>query len=82
MGRRDREIQDGVDPIDAAVLFERKAAHKHIDPLSFGAAFEGKIDRYKKAWKTELAQYLSDVPHFPEVERRVRRALRRTKLVS
>lgn len=75
-------FEDGIDPSDAAALFVRKAAHKSIDPLIFRDAFEGKIVRYKKAWQTELAPYLSDAPHFDEVERRVRRALRRAKLLS
>jgi hypothetical protein len=75
-------LEDGVDLVDAAALFARKAAHKGIDPSSFEAAFEGKLDRYRKAWSTELLQYLPDIPHFDQVERRVRRALRRARLIT
>jgi predicted nucleotidyltransferase component of viral defense system len=75
-------LGDGVDLVDAAALFARKAAHKGIDPSSFEAAFEGKLGRYRKAWSTELLQYLPEVPHFDEVERRVRRALRRARLIA
>lgn len=47
-------LENGVDLIDAAALFARKAVHKGIDPQTFEAAFEGKLVRYRKAWNTEL----------------------------
>jgi predicted nucleotidyltransferase component of viral defense system len=78
----DRLLEDGVDRIDAAALFVRKAAHKGIDPSTFEAVFEAKLLRYRRAWSAELLQYLTDIPHFDEVERRVRRALRRAGLIA
>jgi len=75
-------LESGVDLVDTAALFARKAVHKSIDPSTFEAAFEGKLARYRKAWNTELLQYLSDIPHFDEIERRVRRVLRRAKLIT
>jgi hypothetical protein len=36
---------------------------------------------YAKRWEQELGEYLGDVPHFHEVERNVRRTLRRASLV-
>jgi len=75
-------LENGVDRIDAAALFARKAEHKGIDPRSFEAVFENKLARYRTAWSTELLQYLSHVPHFDEAERRVRRALRQAKLIA
>ena len=75
-------FENGVDRIDAAALFARKAEHKRIDPRTFRAVFENKLARYRKAWNAELSQYLADMPHFDETERRLRRALRQAKLIT
>ncbi len=75
-------FEDGVDPVDAATLFSRKAAHRKLDPTSFERVFEERMPRYKKAWEKELEHYLSEAPHFDELERGVRRALRKTNLIG
>jgi len=74
-------FEDGVDLVDAAALFTRKATHRELDPASFERVFEERMPRYKKAWERELEHYISEAPHFDELERGVRRALRKTKLI-
>ncbi len=66
---------------DAVELFRRKATHKNLDPATFAAKFEKRVTEYEKRWERELGEYLGEVPHFDEVERNVRRALRRAKLL-
>jgi predicted nucleotidyltransferase component of viral defense system len=65
----------------AAELFGRKAAHKGLDPASFAERFEKRVKDYEKRWNQELGEYLGEVPYFAEVERRVRRTLRRAQLL-
>jgi predicted nucleotidyltransferase component of viral defense system len=65
----------------AAELFGRKAAHKGLDPASFAERFEKRVKDYEKRWNHELGEYLGEVPYFAEVERRVRRTLRRAQLL-
>jgi predicted nucleotidyltransferase component of viral defense system len=65
----------------AAELFHRKAIHKGLDPAMFAQKFEKRVKDYEKRWHQELGEYLGDVPHFEEVERNVRRALRRAQLL-
>jgi predicted nucleotidyltransferase component of viral defense system len=74
-------LLDDVDVAAAADLFRRKAAHRGLDPTTFGAKFEKRVEDYSAGWETELAEYLGEVPHFEAVERHVRRVLRRAKLV-
>jgi predicted nucleotidyltransferase component of viral defense system len=69
------------DPAAAADLFRRKAAHRGLDPATFAEKFEKRVQDYKKHWNEELEQYLGTVPHFDEVERNVRRTLRKAKLI-
>jgi predicted nucleotidyltransferase component of viral defense system len=69
------------EPTDAAELFRRKATHKGLDPTSFADRFEKRLKEYEKRWDQELGEYLGEVPHFDEVERNVRRALRRAQLL-
>lgn len=59
-------LENGVDRIDAAMLFMRKAEHKGIDPRTFEAVFAKKLARYKSSWNIELLQYLSNIPYFDE----------------
>ncbi len=67
--------------LDATVdLFCRKATHRGLDPATFAEKFEKRVQDYKKHWK-ELEQYLGEVPHFDEVERNVRRTLRKAGLL-
>lgn len=74
-------LLDDQDPTSAAELFRRKAAHRGIDATTFAEKFEKRLQSYKKRWEQELAEYLSEVPRLEEVERSLRRALRRAKLL-
>lgn len=74
-------ISDGVDVDDAAALFRRKAAHRKLDPASLAEKYAKRVADYEPRWETELGEYLTDVPHFAEVERSVRRALKRAGLL-
>jgi len=67
----------------AADLFRDKAKHRGLDPTKFSEKLEKRVQEYKKHWHDELGQYLAEdeVPHFDEVERAVRRALREAELV-
>jgi predicted nucleotidyltransferase component of viral defense system len=69
------------DPIAVTKLFRKKAIHRKLDPGTFAEKFEKRVQDYRARWDRELQEYLGDVPHFDEVERRVRRALRRAKLL-
>lgn len=72
----------GVDPVDAAQLFARKAKQRGLNPATFATKFEERTPEYRKRWGAELSRYLVyEVPHFEEVERRLRRALRRAGLL-
>lgn len=72
----------GVDAVDASELFQQKAEHKSIDPRSFAAKFEERVPQYRNRWADELSRYLvGDLPHFDQVERRLRRTLRGTRLI-
>ena len=64
-----------------ADLFRRKATHRGLDPATFADKFEKRVQDYKNRWEEELEQYLGTVPHFDEVERNVRRALRKAELI-
>lgn len=71
-----------VEPEEAAQLFRVKARHRGIDPESFSSRFGTRIDEYRRRWKTEIAEHVSgSIPYFEELERRVRRQLRRAGLV-
>jgi hypothetical protein len=57
--------------------FERKAAHKGIDPGRFAALFEQRIPDWRARWHTEMEGHVAGEPEpFGTVEREVRRALR------
>ena len=66
---------------DAVELFRRKARHKGLDPTTFPEKFEKRVTEYEKRWERELGEYLGELPHFGEIERRVRRDLRRAQLL-
>jgi predicted nucleotidyltransferase component of viral defense system len=69
------------DSVDTADLFRRKATHRGLDPATFREKFEKRVQDYKSHWDEELQQYLGQVPHFDEVERNVRRILRKAALI-
>jgi uncharacterized protein len=69
------------DLVATAELFRRKATHRKLDPATFAEKFEKRVQDYKNHWEEELEQYLGEVPHFDEVERNVRRALRKAALI-
>jgi len=69
------------DLVATAELFRRKATHRALDPATFAEKFEKRVQDYKKHWEEELEQYLGEVPHFDEVDRNVRRALREAALI-
>jgi len=52
-----------------------------LDPATFAEKFEKRVRDYEDHWDNELEQYLGEVPHFEEVERNVRRALRKSGLI-
>jgi len=69
------------DPAATADLFREKAKHRGLDPATFAEKFEKRVHDYKNHWDEELEQYLGKVPHFEEIERSVRRALRKAELL-
>jgi predicted nucleotidyltransferase component of viral defense system len=69
------------DPVAIADLFRKKAKHRGLEPATFAEKFEKRVQDYRKHWNQELEQYLGDVPHFQEIERSVRRALRKAELL-
>lgn len=72
----------GEEDLDTVVdLFRRKAKHRGLDPATFAERFERRVEDYKRDWSQELEQYLGEVPHFEEVERRVRQELRKAGLL-
>lgn len=70
-------VEQGI-PIESAWdLFERKARHRGVDPATFAARFEDRIERYRRLWVSELEEHVPDEPQpFKSTERAVRRALR------
>lgn len=74
-------LLDDQDLTAATELFRRKAAHKGLDPSTFAEKFEKRAKDYEKRWEQELGEYLGEVPHFDEVDRNVRRQLRRAQLL-
>lgn len=72
----------GVDPAESSHLFAEKAEQRGFDPKSFATKFEERAPQYQKRWNDELNRYLvGDVPHYQEVDRRLRRALRKAGLL-
>jgi len=69
------------DPVTTAELSHRKATHRGLDPATFAEKCEKRVEDYEAHWNEELEQYLGEVPHFDEVERNVRRALRKAGLI-
>lgn len=74
-------FEEGIDPADAAELFRRKAAHRQLDAKSFANKYEQRVIDYEPRWDRELGDSLAEVPHYDEVERSVRRALRKAQLL-
>ncbi len=72
----------GVDPRDAASLFEPKAVHRGFDPNSFCTKYAERINQYEKRWSVELREHVpGDLPRFTEVKRAVSRYLRHAGLI-
>jgi len=74
-------LLDEQDLVAAGELFRRKARHRGLDPGTFAEKFEKRARDYQERWDEELEQYLGEVPHFDEVDRNVRRALRKAGLI-
>jgi predicted nucleotidyltransferase component of viral defense system len=74
-------LLDAADLAATVDLFRRKTMHRGLDPAAFRERFERRVKEYGDRWEEELAQYLGQVPRFDEVERRVRRALRKARLI-
>ena len=69
-------VQEGVD-IDASwTLFEEKARHKGIDPARFSERLDAREPQYRRRWEREMEEHVGEAPHFPEIMRELRRALR------
>lgn len=63
-------------------LFERKAQAKGLDPGTFAARFEDRVDRYASRWDGEMGEHLAEPPPFDTVERVMRRNLRAAALIG
>lgn len=74
-------LLDDEDLAAATDLFRRKAVHKRLDPATFAERFEKRVKDYEKRWEQELGEHIGEVPHFDEIERSVRRALRQAGLL-
>ena len=78
-----RLVEDaGVSLADIRPRFERKAEAKGIDPASFEERFNGRLDRYKGRWLTEMSEHVADPPRLEDVVRVVRRHLRHATLIA
>lgn len=72
----------GVDPLDAAEIFQSKAEHRSLDPARFAASYGVRLEQYRHRWTSELEAHVAGkVPHFALVERAVSRRLRSNNLV-
>lgn len=71
-------VRDGLDLDEVWADFERKAAHKELDPGRFSAQFEKRMPKWAEQWETEMEDHVPTErrPDFREVERRVRSLLR------
>ena len=67
---------------EVAPLFERKAERNGIDPRSFAGRFEHRCEKCRKNWAKETSAHLGHPPRFEDVERIVRRHLRRAGLLD
>ena len=65
-----------LDPVDLSHDFVVKAEHKGHDPAELEAALSSKESRFASQWQTRLSQQVTDLPHFDEVMRAVRRCVR------
>ncbi|HEV2361617.1 MAG TPA: nucleotidyl transferase AbiEii/AbiGii toxin family protein, partial [Acidimicrobiales bacterium] len=63
-------------------LFEDKCRVKSIDPAAFTDRFVDRLDRYRSRWRGEMSEHIADFPRFDDVERVMRRNLRRSGLLS
>jgi predicted nucleotidyltransferase component of viral defense system len=70
-----------VDPQSAVSLFRQKATHLHLDPDKFGDYYQKRMPAYKARWSDELSNYMSEVPPFEEMQRRVAQVLRKANLL-
>lgn len=67
--------------MEAWHLYLRKAANdatrnrQQTPPERWATTFERRLDAYRGRWDQELGDYLSTVPNFGDVERRIRRSL-------
>jgi predicted nucleotidyltransferase component of viral defense system len=57
-----------------------KAKHKGHDPAQLGAVLDSKESRFASQWETRLSQQVTNLPHFDEVMRAVRRHVRQLLL--
>ena len=73
---RELLVEQGVEAELIWPAFERKARHREVDPDRFREYFERREPDWKRRWDGELIEYLSNVPHFEETVRAVRRELR------
>lgn len=65
--------------VDRAFLphsFARKCEHKGLDPTRLHDVLRGRAATFEKLWASRLAQQVTELPHFEEVLRVVRRNVR------
>jgi len=67
-----------VDAVAVWPAFERKARHRDCEPDKFAGVFDDRAVEWERRWDAELAEYVTEVPHFDAVLRAVRRELRST----
>jgi predicted nucleotidyltransferase component of viral defense system len=78
-----RLVEDlDVDLTEVRPLFERKAEAKNINPASFEARFEDRLNRYKSRWEAEMREHVINPPRFDDVVRVVRRHLRSAGMID
>lgn len=70
-------VIEEIDVDQAWAHFEEKARHKGIDPSSFVDRLDRREPEYERRWERELSEHVSDVPHFAQTVRELRRVLRR-----
>ncbi len=57
--------------------FNAKCANKQLNPLDFYERLNQRLPQYKGRWKKSLADQIHDLPNFEQVEREVKRHLKK-----
>jgi predicted nucleotidyltransferase component of viral defense system len=68
----------GIDLAAVRPLFEDKCRVKKLDPAAFPERLADRLDRYRQRWDAEMSEHIADFPRLDDVERIMRRHLRRS----